>query len=79
MHCICVLFCFFFFKQKTAYEIRLSLVGSEMCIRDSMLAEDYSLPVVVSTHPRTQKRIDETDSKFHKNICLLYTSDAVDE
>ncbi len=26
---------FFFFKQKTAYEIRLSLVGSEMCIRDS--------------------------------------------
>src|SRR5660397_12781 len=26
---------FFFFKQKTAYEIRLSRVGSEMCIRDS--------------------------------------------
>ena len=24
---------FFFFKQKTAYEIRLSLVGSEMCIK----------------------------------------------
>ena len=23
---------FFFFKQKTAYEFRLSLVGSEMCI-----------------------------------------------
>ena len=23
------------FKQKTAYEVRLSLVGSEMCIRDS--------------------------------------------
>ena len=37
----------------------------------NMLAEDYSLPVVVSTHPRTQKRIDETDSKFHKNIILL--------
>ena len=29
-----ILLCFFFFKQKTAYEIRLSLVGSEMCIRD---------------------------------------------
>ena len=29
------MFFFFFFKQKTAYEIRLSLVGSEMCIRDS--------------------------------------------
>src|SRR5659263_617262 len=28
---------FFFFKQKTAYEIMPSLVGSEMCIRDSQL------------------------------------------
>jgi len=28
---------FFFFKQKTAYEVRLSLVGSEMCIRDSII------------------------------------------
>ena len=25
---------FFFFKQKTAYEISACLVGSEMCIRD---------------------------------------------
>ena len=25
---------FFFFKQKTAYELHRSLVGSEMCIRD---------------------------------------------
>ncbi len=29
-----VLFLFFFFKQKTAYEVRISLVGSDMCIRD---------------------------------------------
>ena len=28
--------CFFFFKQKTAYEILSGLVGSEMCIRDSL-------------------------------------------
>ena len=28
---------FFFFKQKTAYEISACLVGSEMCIRDSCL------------------------------------------
>ncbi len=25
---------FFFLKQKTAYEILIGLVGSEMCIRD---------------------------------------------
>src|SRR5450756_3005464 len=29
---------FFFFKQKTAYEIMPSLVGSEMCIRDRVQA-----------------------------------------
>ncbi|CZR83223.1 hypothetical protein CDFC105_43921 [Clostridioides difficile] len=29
--------CFFFFKQKTAYEIMPSLVGSEMCIRDKCI------------------------------------------
>src|SRR5665647_3189685 len=30
------MFYFFFFKQKTAYEIGVRLVGSEMCIRDSL-------------------------------------------
>ena len=29
---------FFFFKQKTAYEIGVRLVGSEMCIRDRAVA-----------------------------------------
>eukprot|EP00658_Telonema_sp_P-2_P025102 TRINITY_DN2010_c0_g1_i7.p1 TRINITY_DN2010_c0_g1~~TRINITY_DN2010_c0_g1_i7.p1 ORF type:complete len:106 (+),score=33.66 TRINITY_DN2010_c0_g1_i7:38-355(+) len=29
-----IVFFFFFFKQKTAYEMLRSLVGSEMCIRD---------------------------------------------
>ena len=29
---------FFFFRQQTAYDIRLSLVGSEMCISDSLHA-----------------------------------------
>ena len=31
---------FFFFKQKTAYEILSGLVGSEMCIRDRVGALD---------------------------------------
>ena len=29
-------FSFFFFKQRTAYEILSGLVGSEMCIKDSL-------------------------------------------
>ncbi len=35
------------------------------------IAEDYKLPVVVSTHPRTQKRIDEMQPQFHGNVRLL--------
>lgn len=35
------------------------------------LAEDHGLPVIVSTHPRTQKRIDEANSKFHAQVRLL--------
>ena len=30
-----------FFKQKTAYEIGVRLVGSEMCIRDRLKNENY--------------------------------------
>eukprot|EP00658_Telonema_sp_P-2_P074376 TRINITY_DN63589_c0_g1_i1.p1 TRINITY_DN63589_c0_g1~~TRINITY_DN63589_c0_g1_i1.p1 ORF type:complete len:146 (+),score=21.19 TRINITY_DN63589_c0_g1_i1:44-481(+) len=33
---------FFFFKQKTAYEMLRSLVGSEMCIRDRHLSGFHS-------------------------------------
>lgn len=35
------------------------------------IAEDYNLPVIVSTHPRTQKRIDAANSKFHPQVRLL--------
>ena len=35
------------------------------------VAADYGLPVIVSTHPRTQKRIDATGSVFHPLVRLL--------
>jgi len=35
------------------------------------LADKYQLPVIVSTHPRTQKRVDAMGVKFHKNVQLL--------
>lgn len=35
------------------------------------LAADYGLPVVVSTHPRTQKRVDATATRFHPLVRLL--------
>ena len=35
------------------------------------VAQDYGLPVIVSTHPRTQKRIDATGATFHPLVRLL--------
>ncbi len=35
------------------------------------IAEHYGIPVIVSTHPRTQKRIDAMGAKFHANVQLL--------
>lgn len=35
------------------------------------VAGDHGLPVIVSTHPRTQKRIDATGTRFHPQVRLL--------
>lgn len=35
------------------------------------VAETYNFPVIISTHPRTQKRIDSKQVVFHKNIQLM--------
>jgi UDP-N-acetylglucosamine 2-epimerase (non-hydrolysing) len=37
----------------------------------NVVAEDYDLPVIVSTHPRTQKRVDTTGVKFHSLVRLM--------
>ena len=35
------------------------------------VAEDHGLPVIVSTHPRTQKRIDAEGIRFHAGVRLM--------
>lgn len=35
------------------------------------VAEDHDRPVIVSTHPRTQKRVDVTGAKFHRQVRLM--------
>lgn len=35
------------------------------------VAEDYGLPVVVSTHPRTRNRVNDTGVAFHPQVRLL--------
>jgi UDP-N-acetylglucosamine 2-epimerase (non-hydrolysing) len=37
----------------------------------NMLARDYDLPVVVSSHPRTQRRIETEGVDFHRNVQLV--------
>lgn len=37
----------------------------------NMVAETYQLPVIVSTHPRTQKKVDARGAKFHPLVRLL--------
>ena len=34
------------------------------------ISRNYGIPVIVSTHPRTQKRIDNSNLKLHKLIKL---------
>jgi UDP-N-acetylglucosamine 2-epimerase len=35
------------------------------------LAQDHGLPVIVSTHPRTQKRVEASGASFHAGVRLL--------
>ncbi|PIE61372.1 MAG: UDP-N-acetylglucosamine 2-epimerase (non-hydrolyzing) [Desulfobacterales bacterium] len=35
------------------------------------IAKTFERPVIVSTHPRTRKRIDETGQKFHDRVKLM--------
>jgi UDP-N-acetylglucosamine 2-epimerase (non-hydrolysing) len=37
----------------------------------NLVAEKYNLPIIVSTHPRTRKMIDEKGIVLHKNVQLL--------
>ena len=61
---------FFFFQEKTAYEIQDGLGGSEVCIRDRGLA-------VVAASRRWARAAAGAGAKA--GACLLYTSDAAEE
>ena len=70
----------FFFKQKTAYEMLRSLVGSEMCIRDSagLVLDGYfgnGLECVIGEYQLDPIHLEVALVL----LCLLYTSDAADD
>src|SRR3546814_1835851 len=47
----CYLVCFFFFKQKTAYEMRISDWSSDVCSSDLGCSAPFSLAIGASAHP----------------------------
>jgi UDP-N-acetyl-L-fucosamine synthase len=47
------------------------VIFSELRKSLNAIAETYGLPIIVSTHPRTQKKINRENSKFHDLIKLL--------
>src|SRR5678809_1130905 len=66
---------FFFFKQKTAYEISACLVGSEMCIRDRIGATERPGTVGRTVlenlrHPSFQGKVYAVNSR-HAEVCGL--------
>src|SRR5665254_19570 len=61
-----------FFKQKTAYEMLRSLVGSEMCIRDRRRGTQ-------KTDEEVREVVELLQDVGSIDFCLLYTSDAADD
>ena len=67
----------FFFKQKTAYEIRLSLVGSEMCISDRLKIADLILDRDTRKVTRAGNEIDLSAKEFMVLECLMRNKNIV--
>jgi UDP-N-acetylglucosamine 2-epimerase len=44
---------------------------SKLVAMINAVAEEYGLPMIFSTHPRTQKRVNATDAKFHPLVRLM--------
>jgi UDP-N-acetylglucosamine 2-epimerase (non-hydrolysing) len=62
-----------YFVVSAHREENIDLPGSAMKMGEvlNMLAEEYGLPVIVSTHPRTQKRFDSEQLRFHARVHLM--------
>jgi UDP-N-acetyl-L-fucosamine synthase len=62
-----------FFVVSTHREENIDSDVNFLKLADSLnlIAESYNMPIIVSTHPRTQRRIDILGVKFHSLIQLL--------
>lgn len=62
---------FFVVSAHRAENIDSERQFSKLIVVLNTLAEDYGLPVIVSTHPRTQKRVDAAGLGLHPQVRLL--------
>src|SRR3546814_5630427 len=70
---------FFFFKQKTAYEMRISDWSSDVCSSDLRTVEDDAIGIVGSSKPAAAEPDDENDRGYqqrgrddaHKGIACM--------
>lgn len=62
-----------YFVVSAHREENISSKENFMCLMDTLntIASKYNYPVIVSTHPRTKKMIEEMNVKFHDNIELI--------
>jgi UDP-N-acetylglucosamine 2-epimerase (non-hydrolysing) len=62
---------FFLVSSHREENIELQRTFKKLVAVINALAEDQDLPVIVSTHPRTRKRVDATGASFHPQVRLL--------
>ena len=73
------IFSFFFFKQKTAYEIASCLVGSEMCIRDRPILVRFHRSRVCGNRPRITLAISKNDECYKIHTQTTHTDRRTDK
>src|SRR3546814_6358651 len=65
--------CFFFFKQKTAYEMRISDWSSDVCSSDLLLRESNK-PVVCTAHGKFDLQRDENELRSVYGVEWIHES-----
>ena len=63
--------CFFVVSAHREENIDSGINFTNLVETLNSVAEKYGHPIIVSTHPRTQKRIDAASINFHQNIRLI--------
>src|SRR3546814_3396956 len=68
-------FCFFFFKQKTAYEMRISDWSSDVCSSDLLIARTLILALLIVALADPQSASEQSSSQ--ERIFAFDVSDSI--